>query len=116
MIEVLMVLNALPAAALSELVQRLQAHCEVTSTMGSRLRVGRVAPHALAALRAQAGVLAVVENAADLASIESTAGLSETEWLFASAWVAKGKKTGPRKGAGLDWDAPGFEPPGGPPR
>lgn len=116
MIEVLLVLQALPEATLRALAQRLQARCEVVSTMGPRLRVVRLAPHGLPGLRALDGVQAVVESAAGLAAIQGASGLSETEWLFASAWAAQGQKQGPRAGAGLDWDAPGFKPPDAPPR
>lgn len=116
MIDVLMVLKALPEAEQRALAQRLQARCTVVSTMGPRLMVGRVPPHGLTGLRALPGVLAVIECAADLVVLPAAAGLSDTEALFASAWVAQGQKNGPRSGAGLDWDAPGFEPPDAPRR
>jgi len=116
MIEVLMVLKALPEAAQRALALRLQESCTVVSTMGPRLMVGRVPPHGLAVLRALPGVLAVIENVADLAALPAAAGLSDTEALFASGWAAQGQKKGPRSGAGQDWDAPGFEPPDTPKR
>ncbi len=116
MIEVLMVLQTLPETAQRALAQRLQETCTVVSTMGPRLMVGRVPPHGLPVLRTLPGVLAVIESAADLAALPGADALSNTEALFASAWAAQGQKKGPRAGAGLDWDAPGFEPPGGPPR
>lgn len=116
MIEVLMVLKVLPEAAQRSLVQRLQESCTVVSTMGPRLMVGRLSPHGLPLLRALPGVMAVLENAADLAALPGASGLSDTEALFASAWAAQGQKKGPRSGTGLDWDAPGFQPPDAPPR
>ena len=116
MIEVLMVLEALPEAARRALLQRLQESCTVVSTMGPRLMVGRVQPHSLPVLRALPGVEVVVDKAADLLAKTGGCDLSDTEALFASAWAAQGQKKGPRAGAGLDWDAPGFEPPDGPPR
>lgn len=114
--EVLMVLKALPEAEQGALAQRLQERCTVVSTLGPRLMVARVPPHRLTMLRALPGVLAVIECAADLAVLPAAAGLSDTEALFASAWATQGQKKGPRSGAGLDWDAPGFEPPDAPTR
>ena len=38
------------------------------------------------------------------------AGLSDTERLFADAWVL-GRQPKVRPGEGLPWDAPGFQPP-----
>jgi len=116
MIEVLMVLKKLPDDARHTLAERLQATCTVVSTMGQRLVVARVAPNGLSVLRALPGVMAVVDKATDLAAKSGAFGLTDTEALFASAWAAQGQKKSPRVGAGLDWDAPGFEPPDAPPR
>lgn len=116
MIEVLLVLKSLPDDARCALVDRLQETCSVVSAMGSRLVVARVAPHGVPALRALPGVMAVIETPADLATQVAGWGFSDTEALFASAWAAQGQKKGPRLGEGLDWDAPGFQPPGHPKR
>lgn len=116
MIEVLLILLALPPAGQNEVMQQLKVRGELVSTMGPRLLVFRVAPLGLPALREHNGVQAVIERADDLTALKDAHGLSEIEWLFASAWAAQGKKTGPRSGAGLEWGAPGFEPPDRPPR
>ena len=115
MIDVLLVLKALPEAALRALVQKLQESCTVVSTMRPRLMVCRVPPHGEPMLHTLPGVMAVIHNATELAALPGAGDLSDTEVLFASAWATQGQKKGPRAGAGRDWDAPGFAPPDRPP-
>ena len=44
-------------------------------------------------------------------TVDLPAGLSETEHLFVTAWLAGHRTTKVRRGDGLAWDAPGFTPP-----
>lgn len=89
--------------------QELGARFQVVATLGPRLLVLRAGADAQAGIAALAGVQAVVADARDVAALQ---GLDENERLFADAWAARGRKSGPRAGDGQDWDAPGFEPPG----
>lgn len=116
MIEVLLVLQLLSEAAQLALARQLQERCLVVSSMRPRLVVCRVPPHGVPLLQALPGVMAVLHNAADLAALPAVVDLNDTERLFASAWATQGQKNGPRAGAGRDWDASGFEPPGAPRR
>ena len=106
--ELLVVLSAGPPAVLRETAQRLGALHPIVSTLGARLLVLRAGEAARAGIAAHPGVQAVAANAQDVAGL---AGLDENAQLFASAWAAQGLKSGPRPGDGLDWGAPGFEPP-----
>lgn len=107
--EVLVVLAPSPDAALREAARRIGARFHVVSTLGARLLVLRAGADAHAEIVQLPGVQAV---AADAHAVAGLHGLDENEQLFAAAWAAQGAKSGPRRGAGLDWDAPGFEPPG----
>ena len=44
-------------------------------------------------------------------TVDLPAGLSETEHLFVTAWLAGHRTTKVRRGDGLAWAAPGFTPP-----
>lgn len=75
-------------------------------------------------LLAQAGRVAVCEAPAEAGPPDGAInpdapppGLTDDESLFIESWRARpqaGAKE--RKGEGLPWDAPGFQPPDGPPR
>jgi hypothetical protein len=88
----------------------------VVGAMPPRLLLVRLEPDELAAARAHPAVDALVGDRAQAAALTPTPPLSAAEALFVSAFAAQGRKSGPRPGEGLDWDSPGFTPPGRPPR
>jgi hypothetical protein len=88
----------------------------VTGTMPPRLLLVRIEPGELAAARAHAAVAQVVSDRVEASALQTTPPLTAGEALFVSAFAAQGRKSGPRPGEGLDWDSPGFTPPGRPRR
>lgn len=91
----------------------VRSQAALTARMGPRICVVRAPSAAMAGLRAQNGVQFVIRRgAAD--AVQGAAAipdLDEGERLFVAGWLAQGAKSGPRAGAGQDWDAPGFTPP-----
>lgn len=113
--EALVVMQAgLGAAERQACLDAFRAHGTVAATMGAHLCVLRVAPGALAALRAVPGVRCVWARDAAEPPADALPGLGEGERLFVAGWLARGHKRGPRPGDGRDWDAPGFTPPDAP--
>ena len=88
----------------------------IVGALPPRLLLVQIDPGELAAARAHAAVAAIVTDRPKAAALRSTPPLNDAEALFVSAFAAQGSKSGPRPGEGLDWDSPGFTPPGGPPR
>lgn len=82
----------------------------VLQTAGTRVLIVDAAPAAAARLRAVAGVARVVTDPRMLGAVDD---LDAGEQLFAQAWAARqtDPKSGPRRGDGMAWDAPGFDPP-----
>ena len=67
---------------------------------------------ALTALRADANVAGVYDQAVPP---DVLAGLGPEERLFVEGWIQQqAGKDKSRRGDGLSWDAPGFQPPGPP--
>ena len=94
--------------------QEVARHGRVLQQAGERLLVVEAAGGSLEALadalRSVPGVTRVVVDPAHAATI---GGLDPGEALFAEAWASR--RTSPskaaRRGEGLDWDTPGFQPP-----
>jgi hypothetical protein len=91
-------------------------HWTVVGAMPPRLLLVQLEPGDLAAARAHAAVADIVADRSKAAAVAATPPLNDAEALFVAAFGAQGKKSGPRPGQGLDWDSPGFTPPGGAPR
>jgi len=91
--------------------RRLQSRFRVLQVASSRLMVVQgSAGDVAAALASSPGVVAVTDMEL---SPEALAGLEGTDATWASAWSQRGRPK-KRAGDGLDWDAPGFEPPDSP--
>jgi hypothetical protein len=87
-------------------LDRLASVARVTQVLLPRLALVRADAAARDAIRRIPGVIALVEEApADLPP-----DLTPEERVFVAAWAARGAPK-VRPGEGLDWDAPGFEPP-----
>ena len=95
-------------AAASEVLEK---HGAIVHRASPRLVIVRVEPSVRARLGELPGVVAVTEGAF---SAEVSGRLDEAEALFAAAFAARGTSK-QRAGDGLEWDAPGFEPPDSPP-
>lgn len=92
--------------------KRLSAHHRIVQVASPRVVVvqspEKVEPDM--PLRSIPGVVTVTDGEAPPEVME---GLDESEALFVAAWSSRIKQ-GPskeRRGEGLPWDAPGFEPP-----
>jgi hypothetical protein len=94
----------------------VRAQAALTATMGPRLCEVRGPAATRAGLSALRGVACVIGREAADAERAAMAipALNEGERLFVAGWLARGRKPGPRPGAGQDWDAPGFTPPDAP--
>jgi hypothetical protein len=115
--DALLVLQAgLTPAERQACLDRVRAQVALTATMGPRLCEVRGPSATWVGLPALRGVLCVIGREAADAERAALAipGLDEGERLFLAGWLARGRKTGPRPGAGQDWDAPGFTPPDAP--
>ncbi|MBM3564016.1 MAG: hypothetical protein FJX48_12955 [Alphaproteobacteria bacterium] len=90
----------------TEVLARLRVAVHVTQVFSPRLALVRNEPGAMERARAIPGVQHVrADDPRDLIP-----DLTPSEHLFVSAWVERVRpKT--RRGEGLNWDAPGFEPP-----
>ena len=107
--EVLVILDPLTAAKAQE---RLRSSHRVTQVGSPRVVVVAVSPEETPPSPSTPGVVAVSSGAPPPDVIED---LDEQETLFVTAWASR--MTGPqkqRRGEGLPWDAPGFEPPDSP--
>ena len=97
-----------PSAA-AEGLKRLRESHRVTQVGSPRVVVVSVLPGETPPSSSTPGVVAVSGGTLPSGLLER---LDESEALFATAWVSR--MTGPekqRRGAGLPWDASGFEPP-----
>jgi hypothetical protein len=100
----------LDPAAPAEALEDLRGSYRVTQIGSSRVVVVAVSPGEEPPSSTAPWVVAVSGGAPPPDIIE---GLDEHETLFVRAWasrMASPKKQ--RRGEGLPWDAPGFEPPG----
>ncbi|HEX8142877.1 MAG TPA: hypothetical protein VF553_09795 [Pyrinomonadaceae bacterium] len=90
--------------------RKLSSDYKVHHVVSNRVVVVEGAQSDLAGLRAIPGVIAA--TAGDL-SPGVLNGLDDSESLFVAAWLSRIKEGAPkqRSGEGLNWDAPGFEPP-----
>ena len=87
-------------------IAEIEAVASVTQMLRPRLLLVRADPDAREEIARIPGVIGLFEAA----PVEVLGGLSPVERLFVDAWAARSApKT--RHGEGLDWDAPGFEPP-----
>jgi hypothetical protein len=106
------VLIVLPGASASEHVGRLQSTYRVLTLLPPRILVLEADEAALTALRADANVAGVYDRTVPP---DVLAGLGPEERLFVEGWIQQqAGKDKPRRGDGLSWDAPGFQPPGPP--
>lgn len=115
--DALLVLRAgLTPAERQACLDLVRAQATLTATMGPRLCEVRGPTAARAGLRTLRGVACVIGREAVQAErgVIAIPDLDEGERLFVAGWLARGRKTGPRAGAGQDWDAPGFTPPDAP--
>ena len=105
--EVLVLLDAGAGPAATAEVGR---QTRVLQSAGTRVLVVDAAGPTVDRLRAVPGVARVVDDPRQLGPLDD---LDAGEQLFAQAWAERRAepKTGPRRGEGLAWDAPGFEPP-----
>jgi hypothetical protein len=104
--EFLVILDPLTAA---EAQERLRSSHRVTQVGSSRVVVVAVSPEETPPSPSTPGVVAVSSGAPPPGVVEE---LDEQEAMFVTAWASR--MTGPekqRRGEGLPWDAPGFEPP-----
>lgn len=101
--DILVILKAAGAADAS----RAHSGARVTQSVSDRVFVaqGQITPSS-----AVERVLTGSESGSDL-----PADLTPTEKLFVEGWLLS-KKPKRRTGEGLDWDAPGFQPPDPPKR
>ncbi len=97
----------------ADAMERLASRYAISQVASPRVVVVRRPPsESDAALESRPEVMAVGEDAADLA-----AGLTEAEALFVAASAQRTREAGTkqRAGDGLSWDHAGFEPPDPPP-
>jgi hypothetical protein len=88
----------------------IEEHVAIVHRASPRLFVVRVDPAVRAQLVELPGVVAATDEAFSAGVAEQ---LDEAEALFAAAFAARGTPK-QRAGNGLEWDAPGFEPPDAP--
>ncbi len=87
-------------------VAEIEAVASVTQMLRPRLLLVRADPDAREGILRIPGVIGLFEAA----PADVPVGLSPVERVFVDAWATRSApKT--RHGEGLDWDAPGFEPP-----
>ena len=103
----------LSPSAPADVAATVQAQARLTQRLPERLLVVEAGPLGVQRLRELPGVAAVLTSGAD----KMPDGLEPGEVLFVEAWATRqraGKRD--RLGEGLDWDAPGFQPPDPPAR
>ncbi|HJT91079.1 MAG TPA: hypothetical protein VJ777_03940 [Mycobacterium sp.] len=98
----------LEVAGVGPAIAEIEALAPVTQTLPPRLLLVHADADARNAILRIPGVVSVFDVAA--APIDVPLDLSQAERVFVAAWLTRSApKT--RRGDGLDWDAPGFEPP-----
>jgi len=103
------VLVLLPEESASQQVARLQDTYRVLTMLRPRIVVLQVEEAAVTALRQDPALTGVYEQ---VVPPEALAGLRPEERLFVEGWVQQqASKDKQRRGDGLSWDAPGFQPP-----
>ena len=80
----------------------------VKQSISDRVFVAEVAGTGLDDLRATPGIDRVVTGGE---SVDTLPAMTDTERLFARAWLSSRGEVKSRRGDGLDWDAPGMVPP-----
>ena len=88
----------------------------IVGALPPRLLLVHLEAAELPTVQADAAVAHVVSERAQAAALQPVPPFDEAETLFVAAFAAGAAKSGPRAGQGLDWDSPGFTPPGGPAR
>jgi hypothetical protein len=88
----------------------------IVGALPPRLLLVRLQAGDLAGVQADTTVAHVVCNGVQAVALRPTPPLDDNETLFVAAFAARGSKSGPRPGEALDWDSPGFTPPGTPRR
>ncbi len=91
----------------TQVLDQLGRSATLVQHLPPRLAIVESDHAARAALRTAPGVLGIGEP--DLPD-DVREELTETERIFVDAWVV-GRRPKERRGDGLAWDAPGFEPP-----
>jgi hypothetical protein len=89
-----------------EALSQLQSVVSVTQMLPPRLALVRADPGATHRVTDIEGVLGVYDDAPP----ENPPDLTPEERVFVSAWEAR-RQPKTRRGEGLSWDAPGFQPP-----
>jgi hypothetical protein len=92
---------------------RLSAVVTITQHLPPRLAIVEGEDAAIEALPGVPGVRLAADETAPAAALER---LTDTERLFAEAWILGRAPKTDRRGEGLPWDAEGFQPPDGPRR
>lgn len=98
-----MILDADRAA---EALAEIEGVVPVTQKLQPRLLLIRAAPRDRRAIQRIPGVVGIFETA----PTDPLPGLSPPERVFVDAWATRSAPK-IRRGEGLHWDAPGFEPP-----
>ena len=80
----------------------------VKQSISDRVFVAEVAGTGLDDLRATPGIARVVTGGEP---VDTLPAMTDTERLFARAWLSSRGEVKSRRGEGLDWDAPGMVPP-----
>ena len=80
----------------------------VRQAISDRVFVAEVAGTGLDDLRATPGIARVVTGGEP---VDTLPAMTDTERLFARAWLSSRGEVKSRRGDGLDWDAPGMVPP-----
>lgn len=110
MSEILLILDGDPQDPALEEVRKEQ---RVTQAVSDRVfAIEKPDSQQIAALEATPGVLLCPEGSTPP---NVPVDLSSAERIWIDAWGKRGEPK-PRRGEGLSWDAPGFEPPDPPPR
>lgn len=92
-------------------IAEIEALARVTQMLPPRLLLVRADADARNAILGVPGVIGLLDAASPPRDV--SLDLSPAERVFVDAWVARSApKT--RRGDGLDWDTPGFEPPDAP--
>ncbi len=106
------VLVLLPEESAARNAARLQGAYRVLAMLRPRILVLQIEEEALTALRQDPSLAGVYD---DTVPPEVLAGLRPDERLFVDGWIQQqASKDKQRRGDGLSWDAPGFQPPGPP--
>lgn len=95
-----------------EIYQRLRSRYEVAQSLPPHIVIQRLDADEIKRVETSPGVQAVCEGSPPADVLET---LSPSEVLFVTAWVERQRSAHKkRRGEGLAWDAPGYQPPDAP--